>query len=109
MKTSWLLIALLAGFGCRHPACSNHTPLPGPRMSERTARLAEVGVREIAERLAAQQGEHIQDYEPPIITFDSATGEWWLLYELKPPGRPGGHFGVLVCDKTRDAKFVPGK
>lgn len=78
-------------------------------MPEGSAGLTEAGVREIAERLAAQQGEHMQDYQPPMIRFDSATGEWWLWYELKPPGRPGGHFGVRVWDKTKDGKFFPGE
>src|SRR4051812_21605607 len=101
MKASWFLIGLLAGAGCRHPACNNHTPLPGPRVSEGTAQLTEAGVMEIAERLAAREGVPIQDYQPPTIRFDSATEEWWLWYDLKPPGRPGGHFGVRVYDKTK--------
>lgn len=59
-----------------------------------------------AERAARQGGYRLDDYERVGVTSDDRGSS--VFYELKPPGRPGGHFSVRV-DATGATSIVPGR
>lgn len=106
--------AFIVMSGCRYRVSPNLTHLLQPPEQSRplqtvSPNLAKAEVVAIAQHLAEQKGERAEDYQPPIIHFDSTTGEWHLWFHLKPPGHPGGHFGVVVNDKTKTTEFIPGE
>ena len=88
MKTLLLVGMLLTVVGC-------------------SPRLTEAEVVSIARRAAEEHRTRVDDYQSPKVSLRS--GEWWVFFDHKPPGYPGGHFFVRVNDKTKDALYLPSE
>lgn len=58
-----------------------------------------------AERAALEAGYALDDYEQASVRSDDRG--WRVLYMLKPPGRPGGHFSVRV-ETSGAVRLTPG-
>ncbi len=60
----------------------------------------------MADRAATAAGYRLDDFEQARVTSDHDG--WTVPYELKPPGRPGGHFTVRVTP-AGEASIIPGR
>lgn len=83
-------------------------PLPtkpqGPAVPPRT----EAEAAAVATNLAQEKGIKLSEYQPPKVDFDAGRREWSFFYQLKPPGKPGGHFSITV-DENGKTRFMGGK
>jgi hypothetical protein len=115
MRNHVLVITVLsASCGCRPQTHNDTTLLPQSveqfRSSQtNSANLTESEVKKLAIDLAKQEKQNLDDYKSPMISFDSVKGQWWVWFDHKPSGYPGGDFFVRVNDKTKSAEFLPGE
>jgi hypothetical protein len=65
----------------------------------------------IAEDTAKSEGFDIRKYNMTGCHYEyiRKDGTWTVLFELKPPTPPGGHFLVWINDKTKEAKLMHGE
>lgn len=60
----------------------------------------------LANMAAGAAGVDVSNYKEPTVTLEGTT--WRLFYDLRPPGRPGGHFTVTV-DPSGQTRLIPGR
>ena len=75
-----------------------------------THHLSKSEVLGIAQRVALEHGENLQEYQAPRLLYVRPTGEWIVSFELKTPptlGDPRTYhaFAVHVSDKTGNARY----
>jgi len=115
MKNLFLTVLLFSALcGCRPQPQNDATSLPKPVEQFRSSQtnllnLTESEVLKMAVDLAKQKKLNLNDYKSPTIDFDSIKKDWWVSFDHKPPGYPGGHFVIRVNDKTRKVDFFPGE
>jgi hypothetical protein len=61
----------------------------------------------IATEAATAEGIAVADYDLANVSEDG--NRWDVFFTLKPPGRPGGHFMVVVVKNDGSARLIPGK
>lgn len=59
-----------------------------------------------AEQAARDAGYQLDEYERAGMTGDDRG--WWIIFQLKPPRRPGGHFAVSI-DTAGAVTITPGR
>jgi hypothetical protein len=71
--------------------------------------LAEV--KNLAKGLAMANDIDLRSYDEPVVTSEVTGGEltWRVSFQAKSPGRPGGHFVVLIKDSTKQATYLAGE
>jgi hypothetical protein len=74
-----------------------------------TRHLTEADVIDIAQSAAVKEGYRLEDYKQPSASYDAKDKSWWVFYDHKPPGFPGGHFSVRVYDETKEAQLFHGR
>jgi hypothetical protein len=96
-----LFVVLFAIIGCTE---ANRDQAPG-------ARLTQEEVIQIAKDTAKSDGYDLGKYNMTgcHYEFTRKDNTWTVFFELKPPTPPGGHFMVLVDDRTKKATLVPGE
>ncbi len=72
-----------------------------------SARLSKREAVQIAVASAQKDGEHLKDYKPPRVSFDSERKQWTVYFDHKPPGFPGGYIWFDVDDRTGTARRLP--
>jgi hypothetical protein len=67
--------------------------------------------RSIAEQSAVANGEDLERYGDPVVYFEASNVEptWRITFQMKSPTPPGGHFTVLVADRTKKTTFMAGE
>ena len=65
----------------------------------------------IAEDTAKAKGYKLSDYDMTGCHYEFIGKDhtWWVFFELKPPGFPGGHFLVWIDDETKKAELRGGQ
>ena len=90
---------LLAGCG--------HRRVSAPLLPSRPPRdAADAGI--IATNTAIRAGIQLAEFVRPKVDWDASSGQWSFFYTLLPPGRPGGHF-LIIVDQSGEAKLLGGK
>ena len=79
--------------------------------SQAVPHLTVVEVEKIAQQAAKDNGAKMMCYHDPSVTFESSGAEprWRVSYQTKDPSPPGGHFVVLVNDRTSEATYLVDK
>ncbi len=74
-------------------------------------RLTRTKVLRIAEAKARSEGYDIAKYNMTGCHYEfmDKNATWTVFYEIKPPTPPGGHFMVVVDDKTKEATLAHGE
>lgn len=62
----------------------------------------------LATNLATTKKINLTEYGQPVVSLDQKSGDWRFLFTLKPPGKPGGHFIILV-NKNGESRFIGGR
>jgi len=70
-------------------------------------RLTKPEVEQIAVAVAQKAGEHLEDYQAPRVSFDSRQQKWFVMFDQKPPGVPGGYVFISVDDKSGVGTLIP--
>ena len=103
LRTTLLAITLCA--------CANDTPDP------KSPAPVEQGIDKDRAVVIATETGRTEGYDPALynlttVEFESKAGSfqnmWRVFFELKPPGRPGGHFTVYVT-RNGTPRLVHGK
>ena len=87
MKIFPFLVALLVLCGCQTSA-------------PRGARLTRAQAIGIAERVAAEQNQRLQDYRRPQVRFDSETRQWEVYFPCRKNSGSTSGFNVTIDDET---------
>jgi len=88
-------------------ACTGRTPLDAPPSAALTYRE----VNDVVAEVARSNGANLAEYSSPVISYDGTKCEdqWTASFTLQGEGRPGGHFTVVVDDRSKRTKFLPGE
>lgn len=83
----------------------------GERTGAQSKHLTEDQVIRIAEETAKAEGYDITKYNMTGCHYEYTKKDrsWTVLFSLKPPTPPGGHFGVWVDDQTKKARLMRGE
>jgi hypothetical protein len=81
------------------------------KSSPNDARLTEDEVVGIAKAKAAKDGIQLSEYNMDgcHYEFTSKGKTWTVSFVKKPPTPPGGHFRIVVDDRTKTATLQPGE
>ena len=73
--------------------------------------LSPTEVERIAQQVATTNGIALERYYDPIVHFDTSNsnGNWQVSFQMKDPTPPGGHFTVLVNDRTSKTTYMAGE
>lgn len=78
----------------------------GPSAGAGTS-LSESGAQAEARRAAEEAGYDLTEYRLTSTTHDD--GEYTVHFEQGPPTPPGGHFAVIVDERSGETRIMPGE
>jgi hypothetical protein len=100
MKIFSLLAVIFILFGCQNSSIPRGT------------HLSRAQAIRIAERVAVEHDERLENYRPPRVYFNAERGLWRISFPLKTPytyGDPSTYhvFSIEIKDKTGNAEYIP--